>query len=146
MKKQKIMKLFLILLPILAVGLATAGDSVLTFDPQTGATGAYSYFTPLEVSSFQMITPLAAILSLVSGILAAVYMASKKTGLLKGIVGVSFCSATLAVLPILMPAEVKIVPNVGLPIFMTAQFILAYVLMKAPQPQEDKKAPRLNRR
>lgn len=146
MKKQKIMKLFLILLPILAVGLATTGDSVMVFDPQTGSTDYYSYFTPLEVGSFQMITPLAAVLSLVSGILAAVYMVFKKNGLLKGIVGVSFCSATLAVLPILMPAEVKIMPNVGLPIFMMAQLFLAYILLKEPQVQEEKKAPRLDRR
>lgn len=137
MKKETLMKILLILVPILAVGLATTNDSVMVFDSQAGTTEYYSYFTALPVGSFQMITPLAAILSLVSGLLAAVYVAGKKEKVLKGIMGVSFCAATAAALPILLSGDVKIVPNVGLPIFMFVQMFLAYIQMKNPGQEEN---------
>ncbi|MEE1037227.1 MAG: hypothetical protein U0L15_08935 [Oscillospiraceae bacterium] len=145
MKKQVIMKILLILLPILAVGLATTVDSVLVFDPQAGTMDYYSYFTPLDVEGFQVITPLAAILSAVSGLLTAVYMAAKKEWCLKGIVGVSFCAATLAVLPILFAADVKIVPNVGLPILMISHCLLAYFMVKKPAKEEAPKVRTLRK-
>ena len=145
MKKQVIMKILLILLPVLAVGLATTVDSVLVFDPQAGTAEYYSYFTPLDVGGFQMITPLAAILSAVGGLLAAAYMAVKKEWCLKGIVGVSFCAATLAVLPTLLSSDVKIVPNVGLPILMITHCLLAYFMVKKPAKEEAPKVRSLRK-
>ena len=146
MKKETLLKILLILLPILAVGLATTTDSVLVYDTLAGTTEQYSYFTLLPVGNFQMITPLAAICSAISGLLGGAYAASKKEGLLKGIVGVSFASATLAALPIMLSAEVKILPNVGLPIFMVAQLFVAYYILKQPQQAEAKKISKLQRR
>ena len=146
MKKQTMMKILLILLPIMAVGLATTTDSVMVFDSVAGTTEYYSYFEPLTVGSLQMLTPLAGVLGLASGILAGIYLAAKKGWCLKVIVGTAFCSATVAVLPILLQSDVKIIPNVGVPIFMMVECLVAYLMMKMPAQQEKKQAPRLDRR
>ncbi len=145
MKKETLMKILLVLLPILAVGLATTRDSVMLFDPETGVATYCSYFTPLEAGPFQMITPLAAILSGVTGILGAIYAASRKQGVLKAVVGTAFASATLAGLPIMLSTDVKIIPNVGLPIFMVIELFLAYYILKKPQ-QEAEKVSKIQRR
>lgn len=144
MKKWNLKKIMLILLPILAVGLATTVDSVTVFDPANGTTEYYSYFELIPDSSYQIVMPLAAILSLVSGVLGAVYMVKNKA--LKGIVGTSFCAAMLAVLPILLKGDVLVIPNVGLPIFMLVDCLLAYWILKKPEQQEENKGIRLGSR
>lgn len=146
MKKVNLKKILLILLPVLAVGLATAVDSVMVYDSVAGTTEYYSYFDLIPDCSYQMAMPLAAILSIVAGILAAVYLVRRKRGCLKGILGTAFCAATLAVIPVLLKGDVMIVPNVGLPIFMFIDCGLAYVMMQKPEEQEESKAPKLKRR
>ena len=147
MKKQTLLKACLILLPILAVGLATTTDSVTVFDTITGETAYYSYFDILPVENMQMLPPLAAILSLVSGILAAVWLGKKKLWSLKGAGYTAFAAAVLAAIPIAIRGETLVVPNVGLPLFMLIQYLVCY--MTAKQPEEEtpaKKAPRLKRK
>lgn len=136
MKKQILLKSVLILLPTLAVGLALAGDSVTVFDTVTGNLEYYSYLDLLPVANLQMVTPLAAILSLVSGILAGVYLGFGKKGCLKAVMAVSFVSSVLAVIPVLLRETVLVIPNVGLPIFMLIQCLLAYYYLKRPETQE----------
>lgn len=142
MKKQTLVKSLLILMPILAVGLATTGDSVIVFDSVSGVTEYYSYFDLIPVESMRTLPSLAAMLSVVSGILAAIWMVKKKEWCLKGIVGVAMASACLAVIPTIQQATFKAVPNVGLPIFMIINCLVAYHLVKHPEKKEEKKAPR----
>lgn len=139
MKKQTLLKSLLILLPILAVGLATTPDSVIVFDSVSGAVEYYSYFEPIPVTNLQMLPSLAAMLSLVSGILAAIWMVKKKAWCLKGIVGVAMASACAAVIPTVQQATFKAVPNVGLPIFMIINCLVAYHFLKHPEKKEEKK-------
>lgn len=147
MKKQTLLKALLILLPILAVGLATTMDSVTVFDSVAGTTEYYSYFDLIPVESLQMLPPFAATMSLVSGILAAVYLAKKSQKCLKGAGYVAFAAAVAACIPVMIRGEVLVVPNVGLPIFMIAQYGVAYFLAKMPQQTgENQKAPRLKKR
>ena len=142
MKKQTLVKSLLILLPILAVGLATTRDSVIVFDTATGVTEYYSYFDLAPLEKLQMLPPLAAMLSFASGICAAVWLATKKDWSLKGIFGTSFAAATAAGIPVMIQETVRMVPNVGLPIFMIIQCLIAYHYIKHPAEAEDKKAPR----
>lgn len=146
MKKLDWKKILLVLMPVLSIGLATTMDSVTVFDAASGNTEYYSYFDLIPNSSFAMLMPLAAILSGVCGILAAILIVRKKGGVLKGIVGCSFCSATFAVLPILLKGDVVIFPNVGLPIFMMVNCMVAYTLLKKPQPEQQSEHKRLSRR
>ena len=100
MKKQMIVKSLLILLPVLAVGLATTVNSVTVFDTVTATTEYYSYFDAIPVGSFQMLLPLAASLCVVSGILAALWLANKKPGCLKASGYIAFIAAAAASIPI----------------------------------------------
>ena len=148
MKKQAILKSLLILLPVLAVGLATTADSVTVFDSATGTLAYFSYFDLLPYGALQLITPLAAGLSILTGILAAVYLGKKSQKCLKGVMILSMAAAIVAVVPILLPSDVKIVPNVGLPVFMLLEYAFAYYQYKqlhGEKPQERLDARRLNK-
>ena len=146
MKKINWKNVILILMPVLAVGLATTTDSVMVFDSAAGTTEYYSYFDLIPNSNFAIAMPLAAILSLVSGILAAILIVKKNPKMLKGIAGCSFVAATVAVLPILLKGEVVVFPNVGLPIFMMVDWLVAYMMLKNPQIVEEPKHKRLKGR
>jgi hypothetical protein len=146
MKKQMLVKILLILLPVLAVGLATTMNSVTVFDPNTGATAYYSYFDLLPVKNQQIVPALAAVLALGSGILAAVYLGKKKAGCLKASGYIAFASAIVACIPILIRGEEVVVPNVGLPVFMLVQFLVARYAEKMPVENGGKNAPKLKAR
>lgn len=136
MKKINWKNVILILMPVLSVGLATTMDSVMVFHSAAGTTEYYSYFELIPGSNFAILMPLAAILSLVCGILAAIMIVKKNPKMLKGIVACSFFAATFAVLPILLKGEVVVFPNVGLPIFMMVDCLVSYTILKNPQPEQ----------
>ena len=131
MKKTMLLKILLILLPVMAVGLATTMDSVMVFDPSGGQTSYYSYFDALPVKNLEMITPLTALAAAVSGILAALYMAKKREYFLKGAGYAALASSCLAAIPMVVREDVLVVPNVGLPIFMVMEFVVSYMLQKS---------------
>ena len=146
MNKRAIAKSLLILLPVLAVGLATTVDSVTVFDTVSGTTQYYSYFDPVPVGNLKMLPALAALLSALSGILAAVYLAKKNQPVLKTAGYAAFASAAVAAIPMLIRGDVLVVPNVALPIFMMLQFGVACGLEKAgPEKKVPEKAPRLKK-
>ena len=146
MNKRAILKSFLILLPILAVGLATAMDSVLVYDSRTGVTEYYSYFASEPATQVQMLLPLAAMLCFVSGICGAVYLVKKKEWSLKAIVWTSLIAACAASVPTVMQGDVKVVANVGLPIFMVINWLVASYIQKNPEKKEEKKVKKLKRK
>ena len=147
MKKTIFLKSMLILFPILAVGLATTVDSVMVFDTLTGTTSYFSYFDPVPVANLQMLPPLAAMLCVISGVLAAVYLGKDKKGCLKASGYAAGASAVAATIPIAIQGDVLVVPNVVLPICMLAQYAVAYYMGKQAQKEEaNKKAPRLKKR
>lgn len=143
MNKTIMQKLFLILLPVCAVGLASAGDSVTVFDPATQTTvyGAYFDLIP-ESGNYQILPPLAGTLAVACVVLGISYMVKAKPGLLKGILWVGILSAAAAALPIALRGDIIVVPNVLFPILMCGQAGLAYVMGK--QPKKDQ--PNLGRR
>ena len=142
MKKRAILKSLLILLPILAVGLATTGDSVLVFDVHSGVTEYFSYFDLIPVTNLQMLPPLAAMLSLVAGIVGAVYLVKKKDWCLKVIFWTSLAAACAASVPTVTQGDIKVVPNVGLPLFMVINWLVASYIQKHPEKKEEKKSAR----
>ena len=142
MNKKTLIKCLLILLPILAVGLATTADSVVVFDSQSGVTEYYSYFDLVPVTNLQMLPPVAAMLSLVSGIGGAVYLAKKKEWSLQAVYWTSLLAACAATMPTVMQGAVKVVPNVGLPIFMVINWLVAGYIRKHPEKKKEKKSER----
>lgn len=141
MKKNVLMKVFLILLPAMAVLLATTEDSVKVFDTAAGTVETYSYFDLLPVSNLQMITVLAAMLAMAALVLALIYVFAQKQGCLKGVF-ISACASTcVAAAPNLLRQDVMVMPNVLLPILMLVLAFLAHVAGK--QPEEKPVGPRL---
>ena len=126
MRKQVLIKSMFLLLPVLAVGLATTKDSVMVFDPAAGITEYYSYFDQLPVAQFQMLLPLVGMLCALVGILAVVYLAGKKNAFLRASCFAALAASALAVLPMVIAADVKVVPNVGVPLLMFVHYLMAY--------------------
>ena len=149
MKKKVLFKSLMIVLPILAVGLATTTNSVTVFNTLTGETQYYSYFDLVPVSNLQMLPPLAALCSAVSGILAAVYLVKKNPGFLKASGYAAIASASVASILTVMREAVLVIPNVGLPIFMVIHFFCCSTLPKlvaAEKPEKAKNKRLPNRR
>jgi len=132
-KKKMLMKVFLVLLPAMAVLLATTGDSVKVYDTAAGTVASYSYFDLLPVQNMQMITVLAAVLAAFALVLALFYAITNKLGCLKGVLYTACASTCAAVLPNLLRQEVMVIPNVLLPILMAVLGILAHIAGKQPE-------------
>ena len=133
MKKSVLFKVFLILLPAMAVLLATTGDSVTVFDPQNGTTQFYSYFSLIPQSQFSMSTPLAAILAVVATLLASIFVALGKNWCISQLRWIAPVSAIVAVAPILLRGEILVIPNVLFPILMMVQWLLVSIINKKPE-------------
>lgn len=146
MNKTIMQKLFLILLPVCAVGLASAGDSVTVFDTIAQSAVSGSYFDLIqEAGNSQILPPLAAMLAVACVVLGIAYMVKAKQGLLKGIFWVSILSACAASLPIALRGEVIVVPNVLEPILMCCQAALAFVMSRKPKAENVNLGKRLER-
>lgn len=141
MKKKVLMKVFLVLLPAMAVLLATTGDSVKVYDIPAGTVQNYSYFDILPVQNMQMITPLAAMLAVVALALALIYVITNKRGCLKGVFYTACASTCAAAAPNLLRQDVMVMPNVLLPILMAILAVLANFAGK--KPGEKTTGPRL---
>ena len=131
MNKQKILKLLLIALPVMAVALATTVDSVMVFDSTSGSVQYYSYFSLIPGLQFQMVIPLAAMLCIVTTVLAVACVALKRQTLAASVKWTAFAAATAAVLPVVLRGETVVVPNVLLLVLMAAEFAVAFFLGKA---------------
>ncbi|MGM9549373.1 MAG: hypothetical protein ACI3V5_05970 [Faecousia sp.] len=143
MKKKTLFKILLVLLPVMAVALAAAVDSVSVVDTRTQTTVCYSYFELIPYEPLQMIPPLAGTLCIFTGILAIGAVVSKKEWWLTGVKWMALAASVAAVAPILMRGEtVAVLPNVGVPLLMLCEWLAAWFAARAKdQPEE---APRLN--
>lgn len=133
MKKKVLMKVFLPLLPAMAVLLATTGDSVKVYDIPAGTVQSYSYFDLLPVANMQMITPLAAILAVAALVMALIYIIAGKRWCVRGVFYTACASTCAAAAPNLLRQDVMVVPNVMLPILMAVLCFLAHAAGKQPE-------------
>ena len=138
MKKQMLQKVFLILLPTLATGLATTKDSVTVADQLTGVTGYYSYFDLIPATNMQILPPLAAVLCLLTAALAVVYVVAKKEGCLQAIKVTTFGAMLAAVGPILLRGDILVIPHVGLPLIMAVEYGLVWFMLRPENKVEEK--------
>lgn len=143
MKKENIFNFFLIALPVAAVGVAATGKSVTIYDRMTNTKQYLSYFELLPEGTLQMATPLAAILAIITAILAVAYVISKKKQCIVGVYVCSFASLFSAEIPSLMQNELMILPNVLVPGLLLADCIMAYSRMKKPGEKKEETGRRL---
>ena len=142
--KKTMTKILLVLLPVMAVALATTTDSVHMVNTVTAESVTGSYFDLLPTQTLPMAAPLAGMTAIASAILAVLYLFTKKTGLLQGSKWCAFAGASFAVLPMFVRGEVLVIPNVGVPIMLMCQFVVCAVARKLPE-EEKTVGPRLER-
>ena len=141
MKKKSLMKVFLALLPAMAVLLATTKDSVKVFDTTAGTVENYSYFDLLPVENMQMLLPLAALLAVAAFVLAVFHIVRGKKWSASGVMYTACVSTCAAAVPNMLRREVMVMPNVLLPILMV---VLGFLAHTAGKNREDKPTgPRL---
>lgn len=146
MKKETAQKLFLILLPVLAVGLATTQNSVSVLQPPMSIIIYGSYFDLIpEAGNCQILPPLAACLAVANVVLSIYHAVSGKYSVVKGCLWVSLLSACAASLPVVLDETVVVLPNVLLPIFMCIHAGLAYAMTKNLQENKANTGRRLEK-
>ena len=128
---QKVLtKVFLPLLPAMAVLLATTGDSVTVFNVPAGTVETYSFFPAQIVSGLQLCTVLAAILAVIAVIFALIFVVSGKSWSVHGVFYTACVSTFASACPVLVRGDVVVVPHVVFPVLMAVVCILAHITRK----------------
>lgn len=134
--KEKWLKIGLIAIPVLAIGLATTGDSVRVFNNVTKEMAYGSYFSLMDIGSLAILPPVAGICALVCFVLAVIYQVKKKEKCLNYIRIISLLGGICAGIPVLFRGDLIVLPNVGVPLFALCELVVAQLLQKKqPQPE-----------
>ena len=143
MKKLK-MDFLLLIVPLVTVLVISNPSGVTIFDGEH--TWYLSWMTVVSDSAWGWCAPVAGLCNYVLFGLALLYLVTKKQAWLRAIFGVGFAAVCIAVMPIVVQSEVKIVPNVLGVLLLAAETVMAYVILKRPAEGEQKKGQRLENR
>ena len=130
MKNNKGIYIALLLLPLMVVGIGAMPTSVTVVSKD--AVYTTSFMEAITGSYVGWCAPVAMLLNYCLFGMAVIYGFVKKDIWLKGIFGLSFVAMCLAVLPNLVQAELRIVPNVVVALLLGAQCVVARMMRKAP--------------
>ena len=137
MKKQTLILIALILIPLIAVAIAISPGSVMVFQNQTLTT--MSFAEPLEGVDFGWCAPVALILTYVLFAAVVIYALTKKQPVLKIVRGVGFVAMSLVALPILARSEVLIVPNAFVGMLLAAHWLISHFTLRSMNPKQEEK-------
>lgn len=124
MNKNIVFKWFLALTPVSAFFLATTGGSVTVYDISAQQVGHLSYFALVEGVPASLLLPLSGFLTAAASVLALVLVLGKKQGCCPWLKWISLIAACLAVAPMFMTSDVRVVPNFLLPLLMMVEYVL----------------------
>lgn len=147
MKNKTIWGSMMTMLSVIAVMVASYPAAVKVFHQGDATAKVYSFFQQVPDSPIAMCLLFAALLSGVSLMLSVAFLVRHRLGWLKGIIGASFASVTLAALPIVARPDPMVLPNMGHPLSMATVCVLAYLLhhsMKKNPDAEEPKGERLS--
>ena len=136
-KKQTLILIALILIPLIAVAIAISPGSVMVFQNQTLTT--MSFAEPLEGVDFGWCAPVALILTYVLFAAVVIYALTKKQLVLKIVRGVGFVAMSLVALPILARSEVLIVPNAFVGMLLAAHWLISHFTLRSMNPKQEEK-------
>ena len=137
MKKQTLILIALILIPLIAVAIAISPGSVMVFQNQTLTT--MSFAEPLEGVDFGWCAPVALILTYVLFAAVVIYALTKKQLVLKIVRGVGFVAMSLVALPIIARSEVLIVPNAFVGMLLAAHWLISHFTLRSMNPKQEEK-------
>jgi hypothetical protein len=136
-KKQTLILIALILIPLIAVAIAISPGSVMVFQNQTLTT--ISFAEPLEGVDFGWCAPVALILTYVLFAAVVIYALTKKQTVLKIVRGVGFVAMSLVALPIIVRSEVLIVPNAFVGMLLAAHWLISHFTLRSMNPKQEEK-------
>lgn len=145
MKKKTGMNIALLLLPLMAVGMAISPTSVTVI---RGQEIAYTSFAQaVEGSYVGWCAPVALLLAYALFGMAVIYGLTKKELWLRLIRNVAFAGTFLAAVPILVQGEVIVIPHVLVAILLGILWAVAWYAVKTGGKPETKEpqGPRLTR-
>lgn len=142
MKNKTIWATVMTVLSAFAVMLAYYPASVTVFHPGDETAMRYSFFQEVPGAPIAMCLLFAGILSCVALMLSVIYLASKRSGWLKGVIWVSFISATLAVIPIVARLDPVVLPNIAHPVAMGTVSLLGYLLSRSTKTSDRDHEPK----
>ena len=137
MKKQTLILIALILIPLIAVAIAISPGSVMVFQNQTLTT--MSFAEPLEGVDFGWCAPVALILTYVLFAAVVIYALTKKQPVLRIVRGVGFVAMSLVALPIIVRSEVLIVPNAFVGMLLAAHWLISHFTLRSMNPKQEEK-------
>ena len=137
MKKQPLILIALILIPLIAVAIAISPGSVMVFQNQTLTT--ISFAEPLEGVDFGWCAPVALILTYVLFAAVVIYALTKKQPVLRIVRGVGFVAMSLVALPIIVRSEVLIVPNAFVGMLLAAHWLISHFTLRSMNPKQEEK-------
>ena len=146
MKKLKF-DYILLLLPLVLVMIASGPSGVTVFDGAN--TAYYSWHQVVDTASFGWCAPIAVLMNYVVFVLAVIYLLKKKEWCLTGIFYLAFAACCVAVLPVVIQSDVKVIPNVMGAIVLMCESLAAKLVMKKLPEEKAKnknKGRRLERR
>ena len=136
MNKKLWLKVFLPLLSLMAVVLATTSDSVTIYNIPTQTVQTCSYFSLVTEETVQLCTPFAAIMAVAALVLAVIYVLAEKRWSIRGVFYTALLSCFAATVPPLVRGDVIVVPHVLFPVLMAIVCLLAYSVVKQPKSEE----------
>lgn len=135
--KSTIIRSLLILFPVLAVGLATAGDSVQVFDTAAKTYSYGSFFTPVPVESLAMLPPLAGASALLAFFGSVLYTVKKNEKYLTLCKYTSTAGALCAAIPPMIRGQQMIVlPNALFPLLLLCNLLVVLHLQKQAEKEK----------
>lgn len=135
--KDALIRSLLILFPVLAVGLATAGDSVKLFDTVTKTYTYGSYYTLMDAGSVAILPPLAGIGALYLFVVSVVYFVKKKAWALSSCKYTCTVAALCAAVPpMLRGQELVMLPNPLFPLFLLCDLMVVVHFQKQAEKAE----------
>ena len=128
MKKQTLVLVAMIVIPLIAVAIAISPNSVMVFENQTLTT--MSFAQPYEGAIFGWCAPVVLIMIYMLFAAVVIYALTKKQLVLKIVRGIGCAAMLLSVLPIIAKGEVLIVPNVSVCMLLIAHWLISHFTLK----------------
>ena len=138
MKKQTVLNLVTLALPLAVVAIAVTPNSGMVINGTEAPT--YTTFAEAVVGSpVGWCAPVALLLSYAMFGLAVLNMVVKKPLWMKLIRGASFVAACLAACPILINTQVRVIPSVFAAIVLMVLWGLSHYMVTHPEKQKEEK-------
>ncbi len=135
--KNKLSKYFLIILPVLAVGLAATTDAVSIYNPAEDHFLYGSFFMLMDAAGdYQALPPLAGLCAIACAILSVIWVIRGGKSLLAASRWLDIAAAVCAVIPVAFCKTCYIVPSPFFSLILMGHVLLAGMLEKKNSGQE----------